>query len=43
LKSEPSSSGSMVSFLPKLSIYAAFRGRIFFLSAGLKTEKMKIL
>ena len=28
-------------FIIKSSIYAAFRGRIFFLSAGLKTEKLK--
>lgn len=28
-------------FIIKSSIYAAFRGRIFFLSAGLKTEKRK--
>ena len=28
-------------FIIEPSIYAAFRGRIFFLSAGLKTEKLK--
>ena len=28
-------------FIIKPSIYAAFRGRIFFLPAGLKTEKLK--
>ena len=28
-------------FIIKSSIYAAFRGRIFFLSAGLKTKKRK--
>ena len=28
-------------FIIKLSIYAAFRGRIFFLPAGLKTENLK--
>ena len=29
-------------FIIKPSIYAAFRGRIFFLQAGLKTEKLKL-
>lgn len=29
-------------FIIKPSIYAAFRGRIFFLPAGLKTEKLKL-
>ena len=29
-------------FIIEPSIYAAFRGRIFFLQAGLKTEKLKL-
>ena len=29
-------------FIINPSIYAAFRGRIFFLQAGLKTEKLKL-
>jgi len=41
LKSEPKKFGLNGVFIIKPSIHAAFRGRIFFLSLGLKTEKSK--